>query len=470
MMNLLFGCAYFAISLLVALFGNVGLCFALCYIPALMFFRPVTGYQINAGIPELSAANVAALAMVIGTLCRVHRKFPFRWTLLDTLVAIAPVFTIISAMLTENLGSVYENFHTGYNEFSKQLLGWLAPYFVARACFSSEQFRRVCLWSLIVCIFILTPFSLIEMRFWPQFYVQCLQRIGLEVSNDPLVMFRLGYYRTQVSFTHPIFFGDASLSMAVLVLLLGHTTSVGTRNIWVRLAAGFSVFELVASLSFGPYAGLLIGTFVFLVLRYAPLGRHFLVPAAVIVMLVVAAITYQIAQAPLPPRDQSASLQDSMWVRRMIIKNSWPMVREAGFFGWGRLINRSDIAWLESVDNAYLMFAMCRGWLYAVIWMMIPLLVGWRAVRAMGAFTQSRVHWFPLAVGAGGVMGVSAAFYGVWAGWAGEPYTMLWLIAVAFTNSLCDLCFQAARQPLPNQRRASAIMNPPARPGILAPA
>ena len=60
-MNLLFGCLYFAVSLYFALFEGVGACLAFCYIPALLLFRAVNGYEIKAGIPELSAINVASM-------------------------------------------------------------------------------------------------------------------------------------------------------------------------------------------------------------------------------------------------------------------------------------------------------------------------------------------------------------------------------------------------------------------------
>src|SRR5690348_951837 len=226
-LNLLFSCLYFAASLYFALFEGVGFCLAVCYVPALLFFRPVQGYVINAGIPDLTAINVASLAMFIGMVVRIGKKIPFRWTLMDTLVLLAPFLAVLGVFLTENLDNSYENLHATYNEGIKQLVGWVVPYFAARASFRSERVRLALLWTLVAGIFILTPFALIEMRLWPQYYVDTLGKIGLVIINDPMVMSRMGYFRAQVSFAHPIFFGDACLSMVVLVLLLAHTTRVG---------------------------------------------------------------------------------------------------------------------------------------------------------------------------------------------------------------------------------------------------
>src|SRR2546421_5509410 len=249
-LNLLFSCLYFAASLSFALFEGPGICFAVCYLPALLFFRPVQGSMINAGIPDLTAATVASLAILIGMGVRIAKKMPFRWTLIDTLVLLAPLLATLSTFYTENLDNSYENLHATYNEGIKQVFGWVVPYFAARAGFKSERVRVAFLWTLVVSIFVLTPFALIEMRLWPQYYVQTLQKLGLVASNDPMVMSRMGYFRPQVSFTHPIYFGDACLSMVVLLLLLAHTTSVGTRNWWVRMAAACATAELLASLSF----------------------------------------------------------------------------------------------------------------------------------------------------------------------------------------------------------------------------
>ena len=446
-MNLLFGCLYFAVSLYFALFEGVGACLAFCYIPALLLFRAVNGYEIKAGIPELSAINVASMAMLLGMLLRVNKKFTFRWRLVDTIVLLAPLLTIISAMSTENVGTTYENLHTGYNEAMKQIFGWIVPYFAARGSFSSERTRRQCLWGLIASIFVLTPFALIEMRLWPQFYYQVMTRTGLQLMNDPLVMSRLGYFRAQVSFTHPIFFGDACLSMLVLVLVLAHTTSIGTRNWLVRVAAACVAFEIVCSLSFGPFFGFIAGILVFLLLYYTTTARAMLVPLSLVAIGVVVAFTYHLAVTPLPERPRDRSIDDSFYIRRMIIQHSWPLIMNAGWFGHGRVMSPDDLKELklESVDNAYILFAMCRGWLYAGVWVLLPLLVGWRAVKGIRAYKSSNAHVFPLAVGTAGVMGVSAAFYGVWAGWAGEPYTMLWLITIGFTMSLSDMCIEAGK-------------------------
>jgi hypothetical protein len=358
-----------------------------------------------------------------------------------------------------------ENWHTGYNEFMKQWFGWIAPYFIARFCFRSEVFRRRFLWVLIISILVLAPVMLIEARLWPHSYVKWAAHAGLKVRDDAMTLGRLGLFRAQVSFGHPIFFGDACLSVGVLILMLAATTSVGVRKFWVLAGAGSAAFGVLTSFSFGPWGGSAIACGVFFMLYFVKFSRPLLPIMVLVAIGVLVAITYHLATAPMPPRPQKGTMADSFYIRRLIVQNCWKLVTTAGWFGHGRLIDQKDLD-LESVDNAYILFAMCRGWLYCGLWLALPVCVAMRVSKAMRRFRASSVHIFPLAVGAGGALGISAAYYGVWAGWSGEPYTMLWLIGIALTMTICDFCLEAASQPLPQQ--VAPVAPPPAR--VMVPA
>ncbi|MDB5302580.1 MAG: hypothetical protein JWM97_129 [Phycisphaerales bacterium] len=442
--NLVFATIWCLIALYFAFFEGVGIAFALCYIPALMFLRPVKGYALNGGWPEFGAANATIIALSVGMIFRIGTPLKIRWSLIDTLVVLAPCITITSAINTEV-------WHTGYNELVKQYCGWVVPYFVARFAFRSEAFREKMLWVIITCLVLLMPMVLIELRLWPHFYVTTLQKLGLSMSTDLRAEQRLGLFRTSVSFTHSIFFGDACVSLGALILVLAATTRVGLKNFWVRVGLACCGFGLFAALSGGPFAGVAIAVLTFCLLRYVRFSRPLLWVGVLAVVAVMFMFTMYLATAPMPPRPRDGSMGDSFWVRRLIVQNCWKQVQDAGLLGHGRIIAFKDID-LDSVDNAYVLFAMCRGWIYAALWIAIPLFVGTRVAKAMGRYTLSQMHIFPLAVGAATILGVSFAFYWVWAGWAGEPYTMLWLILIAFTMTLCDQCLEAADEATLQQR------------------
>jgi hypothetical protein len=436
--NLVFASIWCLIALYLAAFRGVGISFAFCYLPAIMFLRSVKGYPLNGGWPEFSAANAAIIAMTAGMILRVGSPLKIRWSLVDLVVILAPCITITSAINTEV-------WHTGYNELVKQYCGWLVPYFVARFCFRSEEFREKVLWVLIVGMILLMPLVLIELRLWPHFYVTSLQKLGLGISTDLRAEQRLGLFRTSVSFTHSIFFGDACISLAALILLLASTTRVGLKNFWVRVGVACCFVGLFAALSGGPFAGMAVAALVFWLLRYVRFSRPVLWVGVVAVVVGMFMLTMYLATAEMPARPHDGSAKDSFLVRQLIVHNCWKQVQDAGALGHGRIIEFKDID-LDSVDNAYVLFAMCRGWIYAGLWVAIPVLVAMRATKAMRRFKLSQVHIFPLAIGTAAVLGVSFAFYWVWAGWAGEPYTMLWLILIAFTMTLCDQCLEAAEQ------------------------
>jgi hypothetical protein len=436
--NLVFATIWCLIALYIAVMRGVGISFALCYLPAMMFLRTVKGYPLNGGWPEFSAANATIIALTFGMILRMGSPLKIRWSLVDLAVILAPCLTITSAINTEI-------WHTGYNELVKQYCGWVAPYFIARFSFRSEEFRETVLWVLIVCLILLMPLVLIELRLWPHFYVTSLQKLGLGMSTDLRAEQRMGLFRTSVSFGHSIFFGDACVSLAALILLLAATTRVGVRNFWVRVGVGCCFIGLFAALSGGPFAGMAVALVVFWLLRYVRFLRPMMWVGVIAVVVAMFMLTMYFATAPMPPRPHDGSAADSFWVRRLIVQNCWKLVQDAGALGHGRIIAFKDID-LDSVDNAYVLFAMCRGWIYAALWVAIPLLVTLRVTKAMRRFKLSQVHIFPLAVATGAVLGVSFAFYWVWAGWSGEPYTMLWLILIAFTMTLCDQCLEAADQ------------------------
>jgi hypothetical protein len=128
------------------------------------------------------------------------------------------------------------------------------------------------------------------------------------------------------------------------------------------------------------------------------------------------------------------SVQDSMFIRALIVQNSMPFVSRAGLFGWGNTIRHSDLA-LESVDNSYMLSTMRRGFVYLFLFLMIPVVL---AIRSIKAFRRARfrAQVLPLAAGLSIVIGIMAAMYTVWFGFA---YSILWIMMVGLTASMMDV-------------------------------
>src|SRR5581483_10484415 len=142
-----------------------------------------------------------------------------------------------------------------------------------------------------------------------------------------------------------------------------------------------------------------------------------------------AVMTYHLYHVDLDARreqlqeDIGQTAQDSMFVRAMIIQKSMPFAENTGLFGWGNTIRHSQLA-LESVDNSYMLFTMRRGFVFLSLFLMIPVVT---ALRAMKCFKRckSEMQALPLAVGVSVILGIMAAMFTVWFGFA---YSVMWVM------------------------------------------
>jgi hypothetical protein len=131
--------------------------------------------------------------------------------------------------------------------------------------------------------------------------------------------------------------------------------------------------------------------------------------------------------------DKGQTVQDSMLVRAKIVQNCMPFASRAGMFGWGNTIRHSQLA-LESVDNSYMLFTMRRGFVFLTLFLMIPVVT---ALRAMKCFKRckSEMQALPLAIGVSVILGIMAAMFTVWFGFA---YSVMWVMMIGITHSMCD--------------------------------
>lgn len=476
MLNLLFALLVCGGTFTVAVLRGVGTAFAWCFLPALLFFRPVEGTLLGNGLPELRISTASMIGLLGGMILRLGQQKKIRWTWTDLVIVAAVVFSVSSAVSNSEPTKVW---HVGWDDFLKQLFSWLVPYFMARYCFLDAPTRKNCLWALMWSSIFLGLCAAIEFRFYPHFYAEKLGSTGLNVHYNLQAVMRGEFYRAETSFTHPIFFGDGCVSLFCLVLML----AVEFKGFWTRftafiaLAAAFC--SLGTSISFGPLAGFGVAAGTFFTLRYISFSRYVFGFAVVLAILGLGYVTYVAATFPTPAeefrkKEDAGHLTDSFIVRWMIVQKCWPLAQDAGPLGHGREkldekdpIKNKPILELESVDNAYMLFLMVRGYVYSGLWALLPVCVAFRVSKAMRR-TKQKEFLFPLAVGAGSSIGVSLAFYFVYAGWFPEPYTILWLIAIAFTMSLCDACFDGIKAgvgvPLAGPQAVPAPTFPPARP------
>ena len=282
---------------------------------------------------------------------------------------------------------VTEYVYTGVSIFGEQFLAYLAPYFLARVLFHSPEMRRRALWICVVCSFIIAFFTLIEIRLWPYFLSRCLKTFGLFTGSNGQVLYRFGFMRAQTTFDHPIDMGNSCLLMAAMIAVLAMTTSVGIKISYVRLALAAALCCSFSSLSFTSWVGSFAAIGCFMTLWMLSFTRKIVILFVFGLFCGFAAMTYHLYNVDVDARrDQDEqeigqTAQDSMFVRAMIIQNCWPFAQTTGLFGWGNTIRHSQLA-LESVDNSYMLFTMRRGFVFLSMFLMIPVIMALRAMRA----------------------------------------------------------------------------------------
>jgi hypothetical protein len=442
----------FLAAIYITLYRGAVVAFVTLYLPSLLLLNATQKINLP-GLPDMNATFGVIYGICGGLVLKGGEPFPFKWGWMDTLMSALAVSTVITGMVTEYV-------YTGVSIFGEQFLAYLAPYFLARVLFHSPEMRRRALWICVVCSFIIAFFTLIEIRLWPYFLSRCLKTFGLFTGSNGQVLYRFGFMRAQTTFDHPIDMGNSCLLMAAMIAVLAMTTSVGIKNLYVRLALAAALCCSFSSLSFTSWVGSFAAIGCFMTLWMLSFTRKIVILFVFGLFCGFAAMTYHLYNVDVDARrDQDEqeigqTAQDSMFVRAMIIQNCWPFAQTTGLFGWGNTIRHSQLA-LESVDNSYMLFTMRRGFVFLSMFLMIPVIM---ALRAMRAFRRARfqAQWMPLAIGVSAVLGIMAAMYTVWFGFA---YSVLWEMMVGMTMSMCDVLLIGP--PAAAQRGAQPAMREP---------
>ena len=414
-------------ALIVTVYRGSAMALATVYLGTLLCFFNVPPLPLPF-IPDMTAGGAAVYGMVLGILIKGGEPFPIRWNLIDLIIVLLIAQTVLSAMFSEYLW-------TGVSTGGAMVLTWGAPYVLARKAFGDADARRSALWTVLLCSFVMALFAPIEMRMWPHFFERVRNLcFGFGYSSELYAWRRFGFFRARLGFAHPIYLGNAALVMMGLICLMAGTTRIGMRNRWVLWALVAAVVVLISSLSFGPYSGLMVGAVAYFVMTRWRLIRVSLVPVVVITLMLALLMTFVMLQVPTTDTfaKGGGTLETSFRVRALIVQNSWKMATTASLLGAGRMITQEELD-LESVDNAYLLFTMQRGWMFLLLWLTLPLLLAHRASRAMRLDRPGAV--FPICSAMAAIFGLFAAIYTVW---ASSDFMSLWMLLLGYTVTAID--------------------------------
>jgi hypothetical protein len=440
--------AFFAIALLLTASRGAGLAFAWLYLPALIFLGEVPGVSVP-GLPDPTASTAAIYGIVFGSLFG-GRGPKLRLVTVDYIFVLMLATYIVSAMATEF-------FYTGVSIFGSLILQIVAPYFIARISLEQRATQRSALLALAISAPIVAAFALIEFRLWPHFYASVLHAIGVYDTVNVFGASRFGMFRARSSFIHPIDLGNSALLIFAAILILAERSGVGLRDRQVRIGVGSALVGLVTALSFTSFLGAFAALGLYLALATFPVSRRWLAPA--VALLIASGIGYagHLATAPFQfaenPVDSNA-LASSYWVRQLIIKQAWNFATTAGPFGWGRLV---PVGNLLSLDNAYLLIAIQRGWVALGLWLALPLALASLAARGLRRARSARVIR-PVLWGFSATIGTMIAMFTVW---FGSAYASFFVVVLALTVNAALATAPVAR---PARVSSTAALVSPARP------
>jgi hypothetical protein len=400
--------------------------FAWVYVPVLLFLSGTAPIDLPSW-PDVGPVHAVLYGILFGSMMNGGRLPTFRWAPVDTLIIGVAACYVISGMFTEEL-------YTGVSLIGEKALEWVIPYFVARMTFQSEQGRADTLKVLVACLVVLAFFALVEFRLWPYWLSRHMQDMGLWTGANELAYHRFGFFRAQTTFQHPIDLGNVGLLLTGMVPLLASTTRYGLRSNYVRVGWACAAILLVTSISFTAYLGLSVAVTAFVVTYKMRWPRTLIMPLVVLGIMTAIGYTAYVVTRDLGPRPADTDLfAASLWIRKLIVQRAWGLCSTAGLFGWGKIIDMRELK-LSSVDNAYLLMTMTRGWLTVGLFLLIPVALARRVGQSFRRAYGAR-QVLPLSIAIASICGVMAAMYTVWFGFV---YANIFFVMVAFTATLTE--------------------------------
>jgi len=424
----------FGLALVITIIRGPGMAFAIVYLPSLILLNQLPD------IPVAHAPFNAFYGPIYGILLGIPfsgEKLRFRLCTVDVVV----ILLLLSATITSWTTEVFE---TGVNTFRNELMRWVGPYFLARIVFRHIEVRKTALYSLIAILAVVAFSALIEFRLAPYWYLHQLKNLGMGNYIHVEAYSRFGFFRVSGTVEHPIYFGNMCVAILGLVAVLAKTSGISLKNPWVATALFAAFGCVITSISFTPYIGAIAGTLACLTLVGIPFSRKLILPLTLCIIAALFTFTLKTAYSELGERPEDA-LGESLYIRRMIVIQSWRQAIKAGPFGFGKMmqVDENEEFNLASVDNTYMQFTMTRGWVYTALWISIGILMSIRSTIGFSKITnQSQV--LPLAVATSTVLGLMVAMYTVW---GGAVYVIVWAVMLGLCNTLIDMIKESAAMP-----------------------
>ena len=290
-------------------------------------------------------------------------------------------------------------------------------------------------------VVIIAPFALWETRMDPTFYARKIMKpFGLTTVDWVLVLKRWGYHRAQASFSHPIDLGIGGAICACLLVVLATTSGRRLTTPWVTAGTGACAVMTLCSLSFTSFVAVAAIGAIFLAARATRLMSLLLLPMSVGVIVAYVMFTAYLVATPTERPETEDAAHSSFYMRHVIVQRTWPDARDAGWFGHGPLW-KVESTGLFSLDNAYLLFIIQKGWVYFVGFLLLLTAVNIYGGIAVGLVKNGTART-PVAAGVAGLIGTMLGMYTVFFGFV---YARLFIILLGLTVTMCQHVFERSR-------------------------
>ena len=414
------------VSLLVTLFYGVAKTAVWVFLPTALFLYCMPAIALP-GVPDVSSLSAIGYAIAIALAFQRDELARLRFNLLDGLMFAILGAVIVSVVLSEGAWG-------GVSASGKEFFVWILPYYLGRLIILDAEARRDALKVLCVSAIVLGCFAAVEARLMPFVYSRELEHTGLVRVTNQMVFYRYGFSRAQVSTPHPIDLGNVGVLLGAMILLLAPMNGrkwYQPLPLFGLLGAGMMVG---GAISFTCYLALAAAFGFYFVFKNRAMGRYAVLPAALaIVGFGIVATTYLLAY-DTATKQEEGGIAASLWMRATIVQDSWKIATQSGLFGYGKDLPGDQIG-VGSVDNAYMLFIMRRGWVYVGLWAALGLTVAVKGVRAL-ARTRTPSERLPVAAGLAGIMATLVAMYTVWYGFL---YAQMFVIMLGLFSSMTQL-------------------------------
>ena len=417
--------------------------FSLIVLPTMLYLATTMAYKI-ANIPAFDPVSCIAYGTLIGM--ALGRRVP-KLTIhpIDYLIAVMTLTPAISGWLNVE-------FWTFINMGSDRIFWWFVPYMLGRMALSDPVERARALKVLCIATPIIGFLALLEWRLLPNEVSRFTNRISLTNVNNEMVLKRFAFFRSMVFYHHPIDHGNMGVMTGAMIVILAYMSG---KSIWSRtvmIGLGGSLVCIFTSMSFTSYlaAAVAVGLVYFF---FKLPSQRWVLPLFVLFMVGgMLYLTNDLLSKQLndEQRINASALQDSLWIRALIVQRAWEFAQQAGFFGFEREVSKDQLA-LESVDNSYMLFIIRFGWIYLAGWVILLAsftVIAYRMFKTT-VFAPTSVR-LPVITATCALLGVMCGMYTVWFGFTYSYFFMIILGMFITLRQMTRTAFaRSAYSPMP---------------------